>query len=116
AVWLRACNTGHGSDGLSGGLRAEAGAVQRELYGNGVQRAEADRARLRVRAGDEEARTAALVSVSERPSENEMASNATIANQRLILANQRGATTRESAWLVEARPRTTSPRSPHFGA
>src|SRR5262249_31190741 len=37
-------------------LRRKAGALRRQLHGYGVQRATPDRARLRVRAGDEAAR------------------------------------------------------------
>ncbi len=40
------------------GLRREARAVRRQLHRHGVQRAAADRAGLRLRAGDEEARAA----------------------------------------------------------
>ena len=64
AVRLRAGAAGHGDERVPGGLRPEAGAVQRELHRNGVQRAEADRAGVRVRAGDEEADRAAAVSVT----------------------------------------------------
>ena len=53
---------------VSGGLRREAGAVRRQLHGHGVQRAAADRARVRVRAGDEEARSAAALSVGSKGS------------------------------------------------
>ena len=48
---------------VSRGLRREAGPVRRQLHRDGVQRTEADRARVCVRAGDEEARSAAAVSV-----------------------------------------------------
>ena len=54
---------GTGAERVPGGIRAEARAVRRQLHGNGVQRAEADRDGVRVRAGDEEARRAAVVSV-----------------------------------------------------
>ncbi len=49
---------------VSEGLQREAVALRRQLHGHGVQRAEADRARIRVRAGDEEAPRAAAVSVA----------------------------------------------------
>ena len=45
-------------------LRREAGAVRRQLHRDGVQRAEAARARVRVRAGDEEASAAASRAVA----------------------------------------------------
>ena len=48
-------------DGVPGRVRPEAGAVRRELHGDGVQRAEADRDRVRVRAGDEAAGAAEAV-------------------------------------------------------
>ena len=51
---------------VPGRLQREAGAVRRQLHRHGVQRAEADRAGVRVRAGDEEARAAAAVSVTLR--------------------------------------------------
>ena len=46
------------------GFNAEAGAVRRRLHRHVVQRAAADRARLRVRAGDEAARAAAVDAVA----------------------------------------------------
>ena len=51
---------GHGRDGVSVGLRSEAAPFNVSFTGDGVQRAEADRARVRVRAGDEEAHRTAL--------------------------------------------------------
>ena len=48
---------------LPGGLRREARALRRELHRPRVQRAAADRARLRVRAGDEAAPAAGAVSL-----------------------------------------------------
>src|SRR5439155_8305821 len=44
---------------ISGRLQREAGALRRELHRDDVQRAAADRAGVRVRAGDEDARPAA---------------------------------------------------------
>ena len=67
AVGVRAGDSAAGAERVPGGLRAEAAAVQRELHGDGVQRAEADRAGVRVRAGDEEADSAAAVSVDVDP-------------------------------------------------
>ena len=49
---------------VPGGLQGEAGAVRRRLHRRAVQRAEADRAGLRLRAGDEEARAAAIDAVT----------------------------------------------------
>ena len=46
------------------GFDAEASPVRRELHGNRVQRTAVDRARVRVRAGNEEANSAAAVSIS----------------------------------------------------
>src|SRR5262249_14729988 len=46
-------------------LRRETGAVRRRLHRHGVQRAAPDRARVRVRAGDEEARPAGLRAMTE---------------------------------------------------
>ena len=46
------------------GLQREAGAVRRRLHRHGVQRAAADRARLRVRAGDPEASPSTVGAVS----------------------------------------------------
>ena len=51
---------------VPGRVRREAGAVRRRLHGHGVQRAAADRARVRVRAGDEKARAAAVHAVTGR--------------------------------------------------
>src|SRR5262249_56531189 len=58
--------------GLQGGPRP----VRRQLHRHGVQRAEADRAGLRVRAGDEEARAAAAVPVSAEAAEKAEAAGA----------------------------------------
>ena len=49
---------------VSRGVQREARADGRELHGHGVQRAAAPRARVRVRAGDEEARAAAVRAVA----------------------------------------------------
>ena len=51
--------------GISGRLQRQADAVRRQLHRHGLQRAEADRAGVCVRAGDEETRAAAAVPVSD---------------------------------------------------
>ena len=52
---------------VPGGIRREAGSDGRELHRHGVQRAEAARARVRVRAGDQETRPAAVYTMTEAP-------------------------------------------------
>ena len=51
---------------VPGRVQREAGALRRQLHRRGVQRAAADRAGVRVRAGDEEARAAGLGAVIHR--------------------------------------------------
>src|SRR5437868_15476731 len=45
-------------------FRSETGPVRRQLLRHGVQRAEADRARIRLRAGDQEAHTSTALPVT----------------------------------------------------
>ena len=61
--WWRACRRTQ-QRAVPVRIRREAGAIRRQLQRDGVQRAEADRARVFVRAGDEETDSAAAVSVA----------------------------------------------------
>ena len=88
---------------VPGGLRREAGAVRRRLHRHGVQRAAADRAGLRVRAGDEKARPAGIDAVAARPFARHKNTSFAIFP---ILAFQYGDVPRFGRPIRSARPQT----------